>query len=138
MHNYTPNRNSALVLVVDDDPSVRKALDRLLRSADLEVKVFACAAELLAFARPPRPSCLVLDLHLPDMDGFEVLRRIVATDPDLPVVVLTGDTGADTRDRVLQGGAAAFLAKPAEEARLLDVVRRLVESPAREWGRGRG
>ena len=136
MHNYTPIHGGPLVLVVDDDPSVRKALDRLLRSAGLEVKVFACAAELLAFERPPRPSCLVLDLHLPDMDGLELLRRIAA--PDLPVVVLTGDTGADTRDRVLQGGAAAFLAKPAEETRLLETVRRLVGSPEREWGSGRG
>lgn len=126
MHNYTPNRNGPLVLVVDDDPSVRKALDRLLRSAGLEVATFDCAAALLAFERPPRPSCLVLDLHLPDMDGFELLQRVEATAPDLPVVVLTGDTSEETRDLVLGNGAAAFLTKPCDEARLLEEVRRLL------------
>ena len=126
MHNYTPDLDGPLVLVVDDDPSVRKALGRLLRSAGLEVKVFASASELLAFERPLQPSCLVLDLHLPDMDGLELLRRVVATAPDLPVVILTGERDPGMRTRVLQEGARSFLTKPCEGSLLLEEVRRLL------------
>lgn len=126
MHNYASSQDEPLILVADDDPSVRKALGRLLRAAGLEVKVFASGSELLAFERPPRPSCLVLDLHLPDMNGCELLRRIVAAAPDLPVVILTGETDPETRVRVLQDGAQSFLTKPFEESRLLAEVQRLL------------
>ena len=126
MDNYTPECENPLVLVIDDDPSLRRSLARLLRSAGLEVETFARAAELLAFERPPRPSCLVLDLHLPDMDGYELLRKIVTEAPDLPVIVLTGETGEQKRLRALQDGAEAFLTKPFEDDRLLDEIRRLL------------
>ena len=68
----------------------------------------------------------MLDLHLPDMNGFELLRRIVAATPDLPVVVLTGETAAGTSGRALQDGARAFMTKPFEESRLLEEVQRLL------------
>ncbi|HEY3491918.1 MAG TPA: response regulator [Solirubrobacterales bacterium] len=126
MDKYTPECESPLVLVIDDDPSLRRSLARLLRSAGLEVETFARAAELLAFERPPRPSCLVLDLHLPDMDGYELLRKIVAEAPDLPVIILTGETGEQKRLRALQDGAEAFLTKPFEDDRLLDEIHRLL------------
>jgi FixJ family two-component response regulator len=125
MHDSAPEVNG-LVLVVDDDPSVRKALHRLLRSAGLAVEVFASGSELLAFERPPRPTCLVLDLHLPGLDGLDLLRRIVAEAPDLPVAVLTGEADPGLKARVLRAGARTFLAKPFEESRLLKEVRRLL------------
>ena len=127
MDKYTPESESPLILVIDDDPSLRRSLARLLRSAGLAVETFARAAELLAFERPPRPSCLVLDLHLPDMDGYELLRKIVAEAPDLPVIVLTGETGERKRLRALQDGAGAFLTKPFEDDRLLDEIHRLLD-----------
>ena len=126
MHNYTPNHHEPLVLVVDDDASVRKALNRLLRAAGLNVKVFASGSELLAFERPLQPACLVLDLHLPDFNGFDLLRRILAADPNLPVVVLTGETSPGTSARALEGGARAFMTKPFEESRLLEEIQRLL------------
>ena len=127
MDKYTAECRNPLVLVIDDDPSLRRSLARLLRSAGLEVQTFARAAELLAFERPPRPSCLVLDLHLPDMDGYELLRKMVAEAPDLPVMILTGETGEGKRLRALQDGAEAFLTKPFEDDQLLDEIQRLLD-----------
>lgn len=126
MDNHTPESGTPLVLVIDDDSSLRRSLARLLRSAGLEAETFTRAAELLAFQRPPRPSCLVLDLHLPDMDGYELLRKIVAEAPDLPVLVLTGEAGEEKRLRALRNGAEAFLTKPFEDDQLLDEIRRLL------------
>src|SRR5262245_6430510 len=97
--------NPLVIGVVDDDPSVRRALARLLRSACLSVEIFANAAELLAYEGPLRPVCLIVDIHLPDMDGVTLLRRVVAAEPGLPVVMITGDADPELRARALQGGA---------------------------------
>jgi FixJ family two-component response regulator len=113
-----------LVVVMDDDPSIRRALERLLRSAGLSVETFASAAELLARASPLRPTCLVLDIHLPDMNGLDVLRRITAVDRDLPVLIVTGALRPELREQALQAGAAAFLSKPFDEDQLLEEIRR--------------
>jgi FixJ family two-component response regulator len=115
-----------LVVVVDDDPSIRKALARLLRSASLEVEVFGSAGDLLARNGSLRPACLVIDVHLPDMNGISLLRQLVAAAPGLPVVMITGDKDPELRRRALQEGAAAVLVKPFDEDQLLDEVRRVL------------
>src|SRR6185436_1322928 len=120
LHNAQP----PLVLVMDDDPSIRRALDRLLRSAGLSVEAFASAAELFARESPVRPMCLVLDIHLPDMNGLDVLRRVIAADPGLPVLIITGELDPDLRKQALQAGAAAFLIKPVDEDQLLKEIHR--------------
>jgi two-component system response regulator FixJ len=113
-----------LVVVVDDDPSIRKALARLLRSASLEVETFGSAGELLVHNGSFHPACLVVDVHLPDIDGISLLRQLVAAAPGLPVVMITGDRDPELRLRALQEGAAAVLVKPFDEGRLLDEIRR--------------
>lgn len=113
-------------MVVDDDPSIRKALARLLLSASLEVEVFGSAGDLLARNGSLRPACLVIDVHLPDMNGISLLRQLVAAAPGLPVVMITGDKDPELRRRALQEGAAAVLVKPFDEDQLLDEVRRVL------------
>ncbi len=113
-----------LVVVVDDDPAIRRALARLLRSASLEVEVFGSAGDLLARNGSLRPACLVVDVHLPDIDGISLLRQLVAATPGLPVVMVTGDRSPELGLRALQAGAAAVLVKPFDEERLLDEIRR--------------
>ncbi len=113
-----------LILVVDDDAAVRRSLARLLRAADLDVKLFTKGSELLAFKSPVRPRCLVLDLHLPDMKGLDLLVHSKAANPELPVVAMTGDLDPRLKARALQRGAAAFLLKPCEDVRFLEEVRR--------------
>lgn len=98
------------------------------------MEVFASAAELLARELPVRPVCLVLDVHLPEtnghsaMNGLDVLRRILATDPSLPVLVISGSLEPGLREQAFQAGALAFLAKPLDGDRLLEEVRRALLS----------
>src|ERR1700759_363703 len=91
-----------LVVVVDDDPSIRKALARLLRSASLEGEVFGSPGALLARNGSLHPSCLVVDVHLPDIDGISLLRQLVAATPGLPVVMITGDRSPELGLQALQ------------------------------------
>jgi FixJ family two-component response regulator len=119
-----PSSSLPLVVVVDDDPSIRRALARLLRSAGLEAETCGSAGELLARNGLRRPACLVLDIHLPDINGISLLRQLVAAEPGLPVVMITGDQDPELRRQALQAGAAVVLAKPFAEERLLDEVRR--------------
>lgn len=122
-----PSTARPLVVVVDDDPSIRRALARLFRSASLEVEVFGSAGDLLARNGTLRPACLVVDFHLPDMNGISLLRQLLAPAPGRPVVpavMITGDKDPELRLRALQAGAVALLEKPFDEERLLDEVRR--------------
>lgn len=113
-----------LILVVDDDTSICRALDRLFRSAGLDVETFGSAGAFLAYERPARPLCLVTDLHLPDMHGLDLLYLMRQADPHLPVIIITGSTEKSVGPRALQWGARAFLSKPFDEEQLLDEVRR--------------
>jgi FixJ family two-component response regulator len=111
-----------LVLVVDDDLSVRRALSRLLRAEGYDVATFATAGEFLAHPLPLRPACLVLDVRLPDMSGLELQRRLTTTAPRLPVVVISGHADRAVREQVLAAKALAFLAKPFDDDALLGAV----------------
>jgi FixJ family two-component response regulator len=119
----TMGANRGTVYIVDDDPSVQRALQRLARSAGLTSRVFGTGAEFLAATHGPRPACVVLDLRLPDMHGLEVQRKLAHTDPDVRVIVLTGYGDELTRREALLGHAVAFLSKPVDEQVLLDAIR---------------
>ncbi len=119
----------ARVYIIDDDPSVRRALERLTQSAGFEARGFATGSEFLAAERAGGPACVVLDLRLPDMHGLELQRRLARTDPGLPVVVVTGYGDDLTRRQALAAGAAAFLPKPFDDQMLLDAIRRALAGP---------
>ena len=116
------SRPKPLVAVVDDEEPVRRALERLLKSAGIETEAFASGDALLANLERRRPDCVVLDLHMPAMSGFEVQRFLTAREPRIPVVVLTGQDTAESQERALAGGAAAYLRKPVDGDALLDAV----------------
>jgi FixJ family two-component response regulator len=111
-----------MISVVDDDPSVRKALRRLLQSAGYSVEAFASGPEFLASDSPGRIACLVLDIRLDGMTGFELQERLVADRTAVPVIFITAHDDVRTRERVQKAGAAAYLAKPFEAAALLAAV----------------
>jgi FixJ family two-component response regulator len=116
-------RPRPLIAVVDDEEPVRKALGRLLTSAGLDVVIFASGAAFLESLGQSRPDCVVLDLHMPALDGFEVQNRLLtATDPPVPVVVLTGHDSDETRDRALGHRPVAYLRKPVNDQTLLDAI----------------
>jgi FixJ family two-component response regulator len=111
------------VLLLDDDPSVRRDLGELFRMTGFAVKSFSTAREFLSYRRPEGPACLVLDVVLPDANGLDLQRHLAKTDPDLPVVLITGHMDDALRERALGSGAFAFLAKPLEWPALRDEIR---------------
>ncbi len=113
-----------IVYVVDDDPSVRRALVRLIRAAGLDAAASESARDFLASDHSRRPACLVLDVRLPGMSGPELQRRIAASEPDLRVVVITAHVDDPLRRQILETGAVAFLTKPFDDEELLEAIDR--------------
>ncbi|MBV9492254.1 MAG: response regulator [Verrucomicrobia bacterium] len=111
-----------LIAVVDDEASVSIALRRLLRSAKLAVETFASGVAFLSSLQNHVPDCVVLDLHMPQMDGFEVQRRLAQAGARVPVIIITGRDTLQARERALAGGAAAYLLKPVDDQALLGAI----------------
>ena len=117
------SETQAVVFVVDDDASVRDALQRLVRSAGLRVEAFASAEEFLKRARTDEPSCLVLDVRLPDLSGLDLQRRMVDANNEMPIVFITGHGDIPTTVRAMKAGAVEFLTKPLVEGDVLESIR---------------
>ena len=113
-----------LIYVVDDDPSVRKALERLLRSAGYDAKTFASALEFMAFKHPDAPGCLVLDIKMPELSGLDLQDLLAEKGITIPVIFITGHGTVPDSVRALKGGAMDFLQKPFNDNELLDAVSR--------------
>jgi FixJ family two-component response regulator len=111
-----------VVFVVDDDESVRAALDNMLRSAGLHVAVFASAQEFLASPHAKAPGCLILDVRLPGLSGLELQEQLRKSRPDLPIVFITGHGDIPMTVRAMKAGAVEFLTKPFRDDQLLDAV----------------
>lgn len=124
-----------IVFVVDDDVSVRESLESLIRVAGWRPELFASAREFLAFPRVLAPSCLVLDLSLPDLNGLELQRSIAADRLDLPIIFITGYGDIPTTVRAMKAGAAEFLTKPFSDDVLLDAVKQAIERSERTLSR---
>jgi FixJ family two-component response regulator len=119
-------KKTGTVYVVDDDVAVRRSFETLMRAVGLKVRTFPSAAEYLA-ADVERPACLVLDIRMPGIDGFELQKRIAGTERDLPVIVITAEEDEAVRLRALEAGAIAFFYKPFDDSALMDAIYRAVE-----------
>ena len=117
-----------LIAVADDEESVRRALGRLLRSAGHDVRSYASGTDFLHSLPNGRPDCLVVDVHMPGMTGFDVLARLRADDIRLPTVVVTGFDDPDAEPRAARLGAVRFLHKPFGDAQLLEAVALALEA----------
>ena len=115
-------RNVPVVAIVDDEDAVRRALERLLRSAGLVPKAFASGAAFLQSLDDGWPDCVVLDLHMPNLTGFDVQDRMSRTGLRIPIIVITGHDTAESRERVRALGAAAYLRKPVGARLLLEAI----------------
>ena len=111
-----------LVAVVDDDASVRRALTRLLHSADLRVLAYTSAIEFLAAGLSSVPDCVILDIHLGGMSGLELLSRLRELGHNLPVLIITAHDDAQTREAATNAGCVAYLRKPLDAKVLLEEV----------------
>jgi DNA-binding NtrC family response regulator len=111
------------VYVVDDDASVREAVGSLIRSAGFRVRTFESAHEFLASPRAEVPSCLVLDVHLPGLNGLDLQRELAKADVQIPIIFLTGHGDIPTSVRAIKAGALEFLTKPFADEDLLNAIR---------------
>ncbi len=110
------------VVVIDDDASVRKALDNLFRSVGLAVELFGSPQEFLQSERPDRPGCIVLDVRFPGRSGLDMQREISAANTPLPIIFITGYGDIPMSVRAMKAGAVEFLTKPFRDQDLLDAV----------------
>src|SRR5262245_55383775 len=110
--NSTALQRTPVVFVVDDDISVRQSLESLIESAGWQVETFGTAMDFLACPRSLTPSCLVLDVLLPDLNGLELQERITADRFDMPIIFVTAYGNVQMTVRAMKGGAIDFLTKP--------------------------
>jgi FixJ family two-component response regulator len=129
-HSSTP-----IVFVVDSDPSVRESLELLIRAAGWQAETFASAKEFLARPRSVVPSCLVLDVTLPDLNGLELQERIASERTDMPIIFLTGNADIAVTVRAMKRGALDFLTKPFDAEVLLIGIQQAIKRSEAALGR---
>ena len=113
--------NAPLIAIVDDDASVRRSLHRLVEGAGYTVETFASARAFLDWLPQGQAACLVLDVHMKEMSGFELQERLA-----VPIIFITGHDDPRTRERIQQSGAAGHLRKPFDKQAMLQAIRRAV------------
>jgi FixJ family two-component response regulator len=115
------------VFIVDDDASVRRSTERLIRLAGLKVQAFASAREFLNNPRAEGPACLVLDVRLPGLSGMDLQRELAQSRIHIPIIFITGHGDIPMTVRAMKAGAVEFLTKPFRSRSLLDAVHAAIE-----------
>ena len=115
------------VFVVDDDISVREALEFLIHDEGWHVETFTSAEEFMNRPRAFNPSCLVLDISMPGLNGLDLQKRLAVDRPDMPIIFLTGNADIPMTVQAMKAGAVEFLTKPFNDSKLLSVVGRAIE-----------
>jgi FixJ family two-component response regulator len=116
-----------IVFVVDDDISVRESLESLIRFAGWQAETFASARDFLLRPRVLAPSCLVLDVGLPDLNGLDLQERVAVERMDMPIIFITGYGDVPMTVRAMKAGAVEFLTKPFSDDALLNAIRQAIE-----------
>jgi FixJ family two-component response regulator len=120
-------KEPAVVFVIDDDPSMRVALEDLVGSIGLQVRAFASPQEFLDSKRPEAAGCLVLDVRLPGMSGLAFQKELARVGSDLPIIFITGHGDIPMSVRAMKAGAIEFLTKPFHHQELLDAIHAAIE-----------
>lgn len=116
-----------IVFVVDDDISVRESLELLIRCEGWQPEIFSTAQEFLDRPRVLTPSCLLLDISLPGINGLDLQKRVAIERPDMPIIFITGHGDIPTSVRAMKAGAVEFLTKPLSDKALLEAIRQALE-----------
>lgn len=119
--------DSPIVFVVDDDVSIRESLELLLRHEGFQCELFETAQTFLQRSRPAVPSCMILDVELPGLNGLDFQKHIASERADMPIIFITGYGDVPKTVRAMKAGAVEFLTKPFDEAALLGAVRYAIE-----------
>ncbi len=121
------SRTTPIVFVVDDDVSVRDGLELLIRCEGWQPEIFATAQEFLSHPRASVPSCLVLDVTLPDLNGLDLQKRVAADRVDMPIIFVTGYRDVPTTVQAMKAGAVEFLTKPFSDDAIVSAIRHAIE-----------
>ena len=121
---------AATVFIVDDDPSIRRSLERLIRSDGYQVQVFVSARQFLERADIKKPDCLVVDVRMPGQSGLDLQQVLETAGSTVPIIFITGHADGPLAEQALRAGAIELLAKPFDGEVLLDAVRRAID---RRW-----
>jgi FixJ family two-component response regulator len=124
------SQQQPIVFVVDDDVSVRESLELLIKFAGWQPLTFASAADFLAYPRTVTPSCLVLDVSLPDLNGLELQKLIASDRRDMPIIFITGHGDVPMTVQAMKAGAVEFLTKPFDDEVLLSAIRNAIKRSA--------
>ena len=127
VRSFPDMQTSPLVFVVDDDVSVRESLELLIRHEGWQVETFESAPEFLNHPRALAPSCLVLDISMPGLNGLELQKRVAVERPDMPIIFITGHGNIPITVQAMKGGAVEFLTKPFSDESLLTAIRNAIE-----------
>ena len=111
-----------MVYLIDDDASVRKAFGRLLRSANLDAETFSSAEEFLTSPRQKENACIIIDIEMPGLTGFDLLERLAAEGTRIPVIAVSAHDDTETREHARELGAVNFFRKPLDDQALLDTI----------------
>jgi FixJ family two-component response regulator len=122
-----PNTNEAIVFIVEDDASMRRALINLFQSVGLGVQAFGSASEMLQSKLPDAASCLVLDVRLPGLSGLDFQTEMAKANINIPIIFMTGHGDIPMTVRAMKGGAVDFLTKPFRDQDMLDAVMKAIE-----------
>ncbi len=120
-------QTSSLVFIVDDDVSVRESLEQLIRHEGWQVETFESAKEFLDHPRVLAPSCLLLDISMPGLNGLELQRRVAVEQPEMPIIFITGHGNIPMTVQAMKAGAVEFLTKPFSDESLLTAIRNAIE-----------
>ncbi|WP_221938454.1 response regulator transcription factor [Mycobacterium sp. KBS0706] len=129
-----PAPASTIVIIVDDDPTIRGALDSLFRSIGMETRLFGSPAELLESQLPDVPGCIVLDVRFPGINGLDFQAHLASQGIGFPIVFMTGHGDIPMSVRAMKAGAVDFLAKPFREQDLVDAVTAAIERDQQRRG----
>ena len=113
---------NSTVLIIDDDADLRASVGRLLRSLGIDVQLFASISDFLKSDLPDGPTCLVLDVRLPDQSGLDLQRELASTNRKIPIIFITGYGDIPMSVEAMKGGAIEFLSKPFRDQDLLDAI----------------
>jgi FixJ family two-component response regulator len=127
MNSRSESHTTPIVFVVDDDMSVRESLELLIDCAGWKSETFASAQEFLSRPRVLAPSCLILDVSLPDLNGLDLQKRIAADRIDMPIIFITGYGDVPMTVKAMKAGAVEFLTKPFSDDVLLSAIRNAIE-----------
>ena len=115
-------KKQGMVYVIDDDESVRRAFERLLRSANLDVGTFSSAEEFLRNPKQDKDACILIDIRMPGLTGFDLQQKLLSQGIEIPVIVISASDDMQTREHARELGAVVFFRKPVDDQALLDAI----------------